>query len=234
MAAVAFEADGHADVSAAIGDLAAPRLPMTRVRGVIFDFGGVLWNMRWDVARDLERAHDLPDRVLFETLYHTPTWEAVERGQTSREVWLDEAHRLLEAKVGRPLPRLHDVWRGSLHVIEENVALARALRPPYRTAILSNADASLRQFLEVPLGIHDVFDTIVASAEEGIAKPEPAIYRLAAERLALPIEACVFVDDSEPNVLAAIELGMQGVVFRVDRGDDLRMLLARLGVAPVR
>jgi len=205
---------------------------MTQVRGVIFDFGGVLWNMRWDAARDLERTHHLPSGVLFETLYQTPTWDAVQRGWTAREVWLAEAHRLLEANVGRTVPRLHDAWRATMRPIGENVALARALRPRYRTAILSNADTSLRGFLEGPLGIADLFDSIVASAEEGIAKPEPAIYRLAAERLGLLIEACVFIDDSEPNVTAAVAVGMQGILFRVDRGDDLGVQLARLGVIP--
>ncbi len=207
---------------------------MNQIDGVIFDFGGVLWDMRRDVASDLERAHDLASGALFETLYRGPIWEAVARGQVAPEFWVDEAHRRLEAKAGRPLPRLHDAWRASLHLIEENVALVRALRPRYRTAILSNTDSSFRGFLEGTLGIGDLFDTVVASAEEGMAKPEPAIYRLAAERLRVPVEACVFVDDSETNVRAAIEVGMRGVAFDVDRGDDLRAQLARLGVAPPR
>ena len=38
-------------------------------RAVVFDFGGVLWDMRWDVARELDRAHDLPRASVFETLY---------------------------------------------------------------------------------------------------------------------------------------------------------------------
>jgi FMN phosphatase YigB (HAD superfamily) len=70
------------------------------------------------------------------------------------------------------------------------------------------------------------------SALEGLAKPDPAIYRLAAERLGLLPEQCVFIDDSEPNVFAAREVGMAGVHFRVHRGDDLAGQLAALGVTP--
>lgn len=206
--------------------------PDSPIRGVILDFGGVLWNMRWDVSHQLEHTYGLPRGALAETLYRTSTWAAVERGRGDRTDWLEEAHRLLESKASRPLPRLHDEWRRTQHLIAENVALVRALRPPYRAAILSNADTSLRERLRAGLGIHDLFDAVVSSAEEGIAKPEPAIYRLAAERLGLPPAACVFVDDSEPNVAAAVEMGMYTILFRLDRGHDLRVMLAELGVVP--
>ena len=201
------------------------------VRAVIFDFGGVIWHMRTDVSAELERAHDLPRGAIFETLYRTPTWDALQRGQGDPEAWRQEAHRLLEARAGRPLPPLHDVWRDAQHVIEETVTLARRLRPSYRTAILSNANASLRDRLRDGLGIHDLFDTIVCSGEEGMAKPDPAIYRLAADRLGLHPTACVFIDDYEVNVQASIGVGMRGVHFRVDHGHDLRALLAAQGVA---
>ena len=158
-------------------------------RGVLLDFGGVLWNMRWDVCQELERSHGLPRRTLFETLYRTPTWEAIERGRGEREAWLDEAHRLLEARAGRTLPRLHALWISSQHLITENVALVQALRPSYRIGILSNADASLRNRLRDGPGIHDLFHAIVCSAEVGMAKPEPEVYRLAADRLSVPPEA---------------------------------------------
>jgi hypothetical protein len=39
------------------------------------------------------------------------------------------------------------------------------------------------------------------------------------------------VDDAEANVSAAVALGMRGIVYRVDRGQDLTALLADLGVS---
>jgi putative hydrolase of the HAD superfamily len=199
------------------------------IRGIIFDFGGVLIDMRWDVSASLEEAHGLPRHALLETLYRTPTWRGIERGQGDLLAWRAEAHRLLEEQAGRPLPRLHDAWVAARHLIRANVHLARRLRPAYRTAILSNADQSLRGRLQ-ELGIHDLVDTVVSSAEEGMAKPEAEIYRRAAARLGLPPESCVFVDDYEANVQAAQALGMRGIVYRVDRGQDLAALLADLDV----
>ncbi len=197
---------------------------------MVFDFGGVLWDMRWDVARELDRAHGLPRSSVFETLYRCPAWHEIERGIGDLAAWRDGAHRALEERAGRPLPRLHEEWRKAQTAIEPNLELARALRPDYKLSILSNADRSLRHRLEAELGIHHLFDDVVCSAEVGLAKPEPAVFQLAAERLGVRPAECVFVDDHEPNVSAAQEVGMQAVLFRADKGDDLRAQLRALGV----
>ena len=204
--------------------------PATSPRAIVFDFGGVLWDMRWDVARELDRAHDLPRSSIFQTLSGSPTWAEIECGVGDPAAWTDGAHRELERRAGRTLPRLHDEWRKAQAPIELNVALVRALRPPYRCSILSNADVSLRGRLEGELALHHLFDDIVVSAEVGMAKPTPAIFRLAAERLGLPPAACLFVDDWDKNVEAAREVGMPAVLHRFDQGDDLRAQLAAVGV----
>lgn len=188
--------------------------------------------MRWDVARQLDQAHGLPRSSVFETLYRTETWQAVERGRGDRTAWLEAAHGLLEARAGRPLPSLHEAWRNSQRAIEPNIQLVSELRPSYKLGILSNADISLRGRLERDIAIHHLFDDIVCSAEVGMAKPDPAIFVLAAERLGLGPSECVFVDDLDANVDAARQVGMQGVLFSVGKGDDLRAQLAAVGVAP--
>ena len=53
---------------------------------------------------------------------------------------------------------------------------------------------------------------MLISGEVGIRKQDPAIYALAAERLGLPAESIVFVDDLPPNVRAATAAGMVGVL----------------------
>ncbi len=207
-------------------------------RAILFDFGGVIWDMRWDVCRALEAEHGLPRGSIFETLYRSEAWHAVERGRGDREAWLAAAHAELERRAGRRLPSLHERWRAAQGPIARNLALARALRTSFRLAIVSNADASLRARLHALAGpagaggpaAADLFDAIVCSAEVGCAKPEPEIYALACRRLDVAPAACVFVDDHAPNVSAAAALGMRGVLYRVDRGDDLGALLAAAGV----
>jgi putative hydrolase of the HAD superfamily len=59
--------------------------------------------------------------------------------------------------------------------------------------------------------IDALFDTVVISGEVGLRKPHAAIFELALERLGLPAEQAVFVDDAEPNVLGARAVGMTAI-----------------------
>jgi epoxide hydrolase-like predicted phosphatase len=78
-----------------------------------------------------------------------------------------------------------------------------------RTALLSNSWG-----LDYDrTGWAELFDAVVISGEVGLRKPEPAIYRLAAERLGVAPEGCVFVDDLAPNVRGAAAVGMVGVHY---------------------
>ena len=52
---------------------------------VLLDFGGVIWNMRWDVCRALEQEHGLPQGTIFLTLYGSDMWREVECGRADRE-----------------------------------------------------------------------------------------------------------------------------------------------------
>jgi len=202
----------------------------TSPRAVIFDFGGVIWNMEWEAARALEAEHALPQGSLRATLYDGDAWSRLQRGRGDRDAWLAGAHRALEQVAGRPLPPLHAQWRATHGPIAENIALIRVLRPRHRTSILSNSDTTLRERLGKVLGIAGLFDDIVCSAEIGLVKPEPEIYALACDRHGLPPDACVFVDDHEPNVAAAAGAGLRAILYRVDRGDDLRAQLAAADV----
>ena len=72
------------------------------------------------------------------------------------------------------------------------------------------------------------FRGILISGEVGLAKPDPAIFRLACERFGLEPNTTLFVDDSEPNVEAARDLGFAAEVFR--GADGLRARLVESGL----
>ena len=79
------------------------------------------------------------------------------------------------------------------------------------------------------LPIDEIFELVVDSAFVGMRKPDPAIYALVLERLALPAEACLFVDDIDVNVDAARELGLAAIHFR-----DTEQAIARARRAAAR
>ena len=64
------------------------------------------------------------------------------------------------------------------------------------------------------LPIDEVFHVVVDSASSGMRKPDPEIYALTLDRVGLPPQECVFLDDLEVNVQAAREHGMHGILFR--------------------
>jgi putative hydrolase of the HAD superfamily len=199
------------------------------IRGLIFDYGGVLWDMRWDLARTLEQEHGLRARTIVETLYGSETWQKLEVGVGERQAWLDESHRALEVAAGRELPPLHRHWRERQHLIAPNIDLIRRVRPAYKTAVLSNADSTLVYTLRESHGIADLFDDIVVSADVGMTKPDAQIYALSAQRLGFATAECVFIDDLPRNVEGARAAGMQAVHFLVNE-HSLEAQLAELGV----
>jgi 2-haloacid dehalogenase len=72
------------------------------------------------------------------------------------------------------------------------------------------------------------FDGVVVSGLEHLVKPDPRIYRLFCERYSLAPENCVFIDDSEPNIIAARKFGMKGILFTSP--EQLRADLIALGL----
>ncbi len=77
----------------------------------------------------------------------------------------------------------------------------------YRTGLVSNTWG--------PSGFHDElgqhFDALVMSGVVGMRKPDPDIYRHAAELVGVPPERCVFVDDITANVKGAEAVGMTAI-----------------------
>jgi epoxide hydrolase-like predicted phosphatase len=60
--------------------------------------------------------------------------------------------------------------------------------------------------------IDALLDPVVISGEVGLRKPHAAIYELALDRLGLPADRVLFIDDAEPNVLGARTVGLQALL----------------------
>jgi len=85
----------------------------------------------------------------------------------------------------------------------------------YRVAILSNHSTEWGRSAVESLGLEKYCDPIIISAEVGLAKPDPAIYEYtlkAVNRMEYP-DTCLFIDDKQENVDAAIKQGMYATRF---------------------
>jgi len=91
--------------------------------------------------------------------------------------------------------------------------LARELRAQgMKLALLTNTEPPSRDF-HLSLG-YEFFDVRVFSCDEGLAKPDPAIYRLVAQRMGLNPAECLMVDDKAENVAGARDAGLRAHLFR--------------------
>jgi len=58
------------------------------------------------------------------------------------------------------------------------------------------------------------FDGVICSGQEGVMKPDPAIYHLLYDRFALNPSELIFIDDRAENIEAAEKTGMKGHIFK--------------------
>ena len=84
-----------------------------------------------------------------------------------------------------------------------------------KNAIVTNITPELLELQKkkvATLGIADLFDAIIYSAELGIHKPDRGIFDHAARQLGVPSDACVFVgDDPTTDIAGARSAGMEAV-----------------------
>jgi putative hydrolase of the HAD superfamily len=95
------------------------------------------------------------------------------------------------------------------------IELMAALRiEGYRMALLTNNVREWEPRWRAMAPIDDIFELVIDSAYVGVRKPDPQIYELTVQRLAVPALECLFVDDLEANCAAARAAGMRAIVYR--------------------
>jgi putative hydrolase of the HAD superfamily len=124
---------------------------------------------------------------------------------------------VVEGHLGTALP-LADVEEALLAAVrfraypEVPAVLGRLRQGGARLAVVSNWDVSLHDVLE-RTRLRGRVDAVVISAEVGIAKPDPAIFRVALERLGATAAAAMHVGDSvEHDVAGARAAGLEAVL----------------------
>lgn len=184
------------------------------IQAIFWDLGGVIVRTEDRSKRESwEKRFDMQPRELDRLIFAGEMGRRAALGQASAdEVWDWTRDQLaLDVEEGRQLQE--DFWQGD-DVDLSLVGYIRGLKSTYQTGLISNAWLELRELIEDHWQIDDAFDDLVISAEVGLAKPDPRIYELALERLHVPADRAVFVDDFEANAAAAAALGMHAIRFK--------------------
>ncbi|QYU69748.1 HAD family phosphatase [Leptolyngbya sp. 15MV] len=180
-----------------------------QVQAVVFDVGRVLYQWRLSalfdklIADEQERAWFLANVVTeqwhFQHDEGRPLAEMVPELQAE---FPDHAH-LIDAYATRFNETLPGPVPGSLELVE---ALDRAGVPLHA---ITNFGAEFWAMFRPTAPVFDRFRDIVVSGEEKLAKPDPAIFHLAARRFGHAPQAMLFIDDNGANIASAAALGWQ-------------------------
>jgi putative hydrolase of the HAD superfamily len=197
-----------------------------RIRAVLFDLGGTLvdnydfehWAM---LARrcfvdvdgesvahavaEVERETDVRQSQPRDEWAFPEFWRSILARASGRDVDTDSAERFL--KLAREQPGYTRLYSDARRCLEELAGQGR------RLGIVSNSssEARVRGILDAN-GVLPYFERIVSSGTEGVAKPDPEIFRRALARMDLPAGAALYVGNlAYTDAQAAREAGLHGV-----------------------
>ena len=193
--------------------------------GLILDFGEVL--TRPQPQPVLEQMASLaglpPGQFVSRYWQHRAAYDG---GLTGTEYWT----RVLDGLPGlapETVPELIDLdvqsWSDYRAEVWQLAADFRA--GGGRTAMLSNGVTEIIEQLRRSRRLDTWFDAVIVSCEVGRCKPDPEIYRICLDRLGVPAEETLFVDDRLENLAAAESVGLRTLHFT---GEDSVPALKRL------
>jgi epoxide hydrolase-like predicted phosphatase len=198
------------------------------VRGLLIDFGGVLTTNVFDSFKEFCRAEGLPEDTVKNVFRERGEGLALLRRLETGELTAPEFSEQFAPVLGVGADDLVERLFGGIGPDEPMLEAVRRVRAAgIKTGLVSNSWGNGIAY--DPALLEELFDAVLISGAVGLHKPEPEIFRLAAERIAVEPEACVFVDDLRENCAGAEAVGMTAVLHRGAEG-TLRQLEELLGV----
>ena len=206
---------------------------LSKIRAVILDYGNVI-SLPADpeVIRRMAELFGVTEERFrhiygsFRHDYDRGTYSAAEYWKhiahaAGREVSADEIEELRKSDVA--------MW-GRLN--PDILLWAERLRAAgFKTAILSNMHDDMVQHLRSNGEWTKRFDCLTLSSAIGMAKPEPEIFEHCLKCLGVNAEDAIFIDDSEPNIDAALRAGISGIF--APSPEELKNTLSAIGFSPL-
>jgi epoxide hydrolase-like predicted phosphatase len=180
-------------------------------RALLIDFGGVLTSDIWSSFSDFCRARGLDPEAAKRLFRENPDALAELRALETGSAEPAAFERRFGELLGTDPEGLIEGLFAGLRPSDPMIAAVRAAGAAGIPVCLVSNSWVMDHYTEE---IRALFDAIVISAEVGMHKPQPEIYLLAAERVGVEPEHCVFVDDLRENCAGAEAVGMTAVLHR--------------------
>jgi HAD superfamily hydrolase (TIGR01549 family) len=219
------------------------------IRAVLFDLDDTLFDHQ-GCAREalaaVQRSHDVLRATSFAVLEraHAGFLEELHGDVMLGRVPLEEARverfrRLLLASGADAKPDLstalastyRETYRASRRAVAGAAALMSAIKRRARIGIVSNNLLEEQQEKLQICGLDVFVDALIVSEEAQVSKPDPAIFRVALDRLEVEPSQAVMIGDSWPaDVEGARAAGIRAIWFNPndapapDRGIDVQQL----------
>ena len=186
----------------------------SQIKAVIFDFGGVLigWDPRNLYSRFFPEQPQAMEDFLAEISFME--WNA----QQDKGRPFAEAVALLSKQFphhAHLISAYHEHYKETMTgSIDGTVELLRMLKNNGISLYgLSNWSAETFATVRHEFEFFNLFDEIIISGDVKLIKPEPEIYELCLQKIGRPASQCLFIDDSEANIVTARKMGFDTVHF---------------------
>ena len=189
---------------------------------VIWDFGGVITSSPFDAFNAYEESRGLPRNVIRGINAVNPdtnAWAQLERSEIDG-AGFDALFAAEAAALGHDIPGSAVLALLSGAVRPRMVAALDACRAAGLKlgCITNNAPvgegagmAADRAGSERVSAVLARFDHVIESSKAGVRKPDPRIYRMMTDALAVAPETCIYLDDLGINCKPAAAMGMAAI-----------------------
>lgn len=198
-------------------------------QAILFDLDDTLYDLRSYWRGRLSEA-----LAEISTRYPQLERDALVREAIAQKVYIDKMPGFLRSLGIDDEPLIagtHDSfgrdWFARLVLHDDALATLEALRPHYKLGLVTNGPSRTQRPKIEQFGLGAFLDVLIVSEEAGVAKPDPAIFRLALEQLDVTPAQALYVGDSlEFDLPGAAAAGMP-FIWMNPRNEQLPVHLPR-------
>ncbi|MEZ5053527.1 MAG: HAD family phosphatase [Chitinophagales bacterium] len=189
---------------------------MSSIQTIIFDFGGVLLNLKQENDWRTQDFFPLFHLQKLKQLKEKNFFDDFEKGKFSAEEFLSKL-KTISINPDIKQETIINAWNSILlDIPPHRVSIIQQLKTKYRLILLSNTNCIHTQKftndMKEKFGddiLHKYFNTVYYSQEIGCRKPEKEIYHLVMEQQQIKPENILFLDDKPENLEIPKTLGWQ-------------------------
>lgn len=183
------------------------------IRNIIFDIGNVLAGFVWEEFFKSFGFSDETFEKLADATVRSDFWNEMDRGKLTDDQLL-EGFIQNDPSIEKELCQVFENVTNMIRRYDYAIPWLKELKEKgYHVYYISNFAHKAHVECEKALDFLEEMEGGILSYQDRLIKPDPEIYRLLCSRYGLKAEECIFIDDTERNVLAAQKEGMKGLIF---------------------